>query len=280
MSAFCFAFCGKTWYTVRMIYEYILFFFIYSFIGWCVEVVHAALKTGKFVNRGFLNGCVCPVYGVGVSLILVCLTPINKNIAILFFASVGLTTALEFVTGFVLEKLFHTKWWDYSREHFNVKGYVCLKYSLLWGLACVFVVDLVHPPIARLIGKEPKIAVYVTIGIPGALFLTDLVFTVIQLCTHERNYKTIEQICESLKVPSNAIGSKISSATLGWEERVRALRAKIRHSRLYKAFPEQKRTGKNAECALMQEETTNADDGQESAAMLRENDPIRKEGEE
>ena len=263
-----------------MVYEYILFFFVYSCIGWCVEVVHAALKTGKFVNRGFLNGCVCPVYGVGVVLILLCLTPINKNAGILFVASVALTTMLEFITGFVLEKLFHTKWWDYSKEHFQIKGYVCVKYSLLWGLACVLVVDLVHPPVARLIGKAPDIAVYIAIGVLGALFVTDLVFTVIQLCTNNRNYKTIEQICESLKVPSNAIGGKISSVTLGWEDKVQALREKIRNSRLYKAFPEQKRKGKNAECLLVQEEYVNADGAQESTAAIQESETIKEEGKE
>lgn len=227
-----------------MVVRYVLYFFVYACIGWCVEVIHAALKTGKFVNRGFLNGCVCPVYGVGVVLILLCLTPINKNAAILFVASVALTTLLEFVTGFVLEKLFHTKWWDYSKEHFNIKGYVCVKYSLLWGIACVLVVDLVHPPLAKLLGKLPDLAAYIGVGVLSAVFLVDAVFTVIQLIAHNKNYKTLEKICAGLRVPSEAIGSKIAEATLRQEEKRKALREKIARSRLYKAFPEQKRKSK------------------------------------
>ena len=227
-----------------MIPAYGLYFFIYAFFGWCVEVIHAALKTGKFVNRGFLNGCMCPIYGVGVVLILLCLTPINRNVFVLFFASVALTTLLEFITGFLLEKIFHTKWWDYSGEHFHIKGYVCVKFSLLWGLACIIVVDLVHPFIAFAVGKLPDIALYIVLGTCAAAFVVDLVFTLIQLITHEKNYKTLEQICAKLKIPSDAIGGKISCLTLDMEEKVKAAREKLRASRLYKAFPGQIRKSK------------------------------------
>lgn len=231
-----------------MVCDYVLYFFIYACLGWCVEVVYAALKTGKFVNRGFLNGCVCPVYGVGVLLILLCLTPININVGVLFAASVVLTSVLEFITGFVLEKLFHTKWWDYSKEHFHIKGYVCLKFSLLWGMACVIVMDLVHPSVARLVGKLPDSVVYISVGVLSAVFVTDIVFTVCQLCAHNRNYAVLERICAGLKAPSDAIGEKISSVAVNAEEKLHAIREKIRRSRLFKAFPEQKRKGKDA-CA-------------------------------
>ena len=120
-------------------YRFLWIFFIYAFLGWCTEVSYAALVSGRFVNRGFLNGPVCPIYGLGVVLVMACLEPFRDNLLLLFVCSVLLTSLLEWITGFVLEKLFHQRWWDYSNEPFNLGGYVCLRFSIAWGLACVFV---------------------------------------------------------------------------------------------------------------------------------------------
>ena len=244
--------------------EYALYFFIYAILGWCVEVIHAALKRGKFENRGFLNGCWCPIYGVGVVLVLLCLTPINVNVFVLFIASLALTSVLEFIVGFVLEKLFKTKWWDYSKEHFNIKGYVCLKYSILWGLACVLVVDLIHPMFEHLVHITPNLAKYIICGVLGAAFIVDAVFTVIQLITYKKNYAALEKISDTLKKPSNAIGGKIAASALAMNDKMQKLSEKIKASRLYKAFPEQLRKTKSAKAAATEnsdtvEETTVAD---------------------
>lgn len=224
--------------------EFTLFFFIYAVIGWIVEVIHAALKRGKFENRGFLNGCWCPIYGVGVVLVLLCLTPININVFVLFAASLVLASILEFVVGFVLERLFKIKWWDYSKEHFNIKGYVCLKYSIMWGLACVIVVDLIHPTIAHLAHITPNLAKYIICGVLCAAFIVDVVFTVIQLIAYKKNYEAIEKISDVLKKPSNAIGGKIAASTLAMNDMMQKLNEKIKSSRLYKAFPKQLRKTK------------------------------------
>ncbi len=236
--------------------EYTLYFFVYAILGWCVEVIHAALKRGKFENRGFLNGCWCPIYGVGVVLVLLCLTPININVFVLFIASLALTSVLEFIVGFVLEKLFKTKWWDYSKEHFNIKGYVCVKYSILWGLACVIVVDLIHPMISHLVHITPVLAQYIICGVLCVAFIVDAVFTVIQLIAYKKNYAALEKISDTLKKPSNAIGGKIAASALAMNDKIQELNAKIRSSRLYKAFPEQLRKVKtNAENAEQVSET-------------------------
>ena len=93
-----------------MLVDYIWYFFIYAVLGWCAEVIFAAVNTGKFVNRGFLNGPLCPMYGVGVAVIVFCLSPLEDNVWLTFFAAVVLTSGLEWITGFVLEKLFHQRW--------------------------------------------------------------------------------------------------------------------------------------------------------------------------
>ena len=101
-------------------------FLIYAFLGWCSEVVFAALNTGKFVNRGFCNGPICPIYGFGMLFVSLCLMPFRDNLPLLFILSLLLTSFIEFITGFVLEKFFNQKWWDYSKLPFNINGYVCL----------------------------------------------------------------------------------------------------------------------------------------------------------
>ena len=126
-------------------YETLFLFFIYAFLGWCLEVAYHALVTGQFINRGFLNGPWCPVYGFGASAVLACLLPLRENQFLLFLGSVAVTSAIEWLTGFALEKLFHQHWWDYSDQPFNLNGYICLRFSLAWGVACLVVVDAVHP---------------------------------------------------------------------------------------------------------------------------------------
>lgn len=118
-------------------------FFLYGFIGWGVEVVYAAIKTHKLVNRGFLCGPICPIYGFGmVGLIYsVSLIPMpdsgSMSAVAIFFIGMILTTAIELVGGWALFKIYHIRWWDYSNMKFNLGGYICPQFSLLWGLGSV-----------------------------------------------------------------------------------------------------------------------------------------------
>ena len=107
------------------------------------------MKTGKFVNRGFLNGPLCPIYGVGVVLVVLLLMPIHQNLVFLYVASTVLVTVLEGFTGFFMDKIFHHKWWDYTDQPLNIGGYVCLPFSLVWGVCCVLIVRVIHPVVGR-----------------------------------------------------------------------------------------------------------------------------------
>ncbi|HVI41432.1 MAG TPA: putative ABC transporter permease, partial [Anaerovoracaceae bacterium] len=113
------------------------YFIIYAFLGWCTEVVYAAAKTGQFVNRGFLNGPYCPIYGFGVLFVIYLLHPVIDNLLYIFLGSVLITSAIELAGGYILEEIFHQKWWDYSDMPLNIGGYICLFFSLMWGLACL-----------------------------------------------------------------------------------------------------------------------------------------------
>lgn len=194
--------------------EYLCFFLIYAFLGWCVEVTYAAVKTKKFVNRGFLFGPVCPIYGVGVSVVLLVLTPLKKNLLLLYAGSFLLTSAIELVTGFVLEKLFQTKWWDYSMRPFNIGGYICLSFSILWGFACVFVMDVFHPLIASLIRHIPHIIVYILLILLFLLFFTDLYLTIVHILNLKKHIRCMDKIGERLHNLSEEIGMDISGGVL------------------------------------------------------------------
>ena len=149
-------------------------------------MIYAATVKGKFVNRGFINGPACPIYGFGVLSVVILLEPIKENWILLFAASAVCTSLLEFICGYVLERFFHEKWWDYTDEPFNIKGYICLKFSLLWGLACVLVINVVHPTVIKLIGLVSVKIGIVCLSLFYSVLLTDIVITFVNIL-HIRN---------------------------------------------------------------------------------------------
>ena len=190
-------------------YQLLFFFFIYAILGWCTEVIYAAVNSGKFVNRGFLNGPYCPIYGLGVITVVIALYPIRGNLLILFAGSVALTTALEFVTGYMLERIFNQKWWDYSDEHFNVKGYVCLRFSLLWGLACVLVVSVIHPGVVRFVDAIPRTVGIVILCVLLLSIASDIVITMLAILHIKRSIRVLNAISAEMKTISDFAGGKL-----------------------------------------------------------------------
>lgn len=195
-------------------YQFLWIFFVYAFLGWCTEVSYAALRTGKFVNRGFLNGPVCPIYGCGVVVVLAGLEPLKGNFVLLFLGSVVLTSALEWATGFVLEKLFRQRWWDYSDKPFNLGGYICLEFSIMWGFACLFVVDILHPSIEFFIRLIPHTLGWVLLGLFSAAMAVDLAATVRTIAKLNRQLDQIDQLARRLKTASNEFGENLADRVL------------------------------------------------------------------
>ena len=197
----------------------ILYFFIYGFLGWCTEVAYAAVKERKFVNRGFLNGPICPIYGVGVVIVVQLLDPYAHQLGLLYLLSIVLTTTLEWLTGFALDKLFHHKWWDYSEVPFNLNGYVCIPFSAAWGAACVFVVKIVHPLICKLVLLVPK---WLTIGEDvafGISIFVDISVTVAAILKFNKRLEKMEEIAAEFHRISDQIGSDIYKSVMEGMER-------------------------------------------------------------
>ena len=191
------------------IYQAVWIFIIYAFLGWCSEVAFAAVNKGKFVNRGFLNGPVCPIYGVGMLIVVLCLWNLRDRPLLLFLGSALLTTALEFVTGFVLERFFHDKWWDYSDMPFNIKGYVCLKFTILWGLAASFIIGAIHR--------------FIYIAVFSAAFIADFIVTLTALVKLPKKLKAMAEAERALRAVSDKIGENISDTTIAAKEKGEAL---------------------------------------------------------
>ena len=201
------------------LYEAVWIFLIYAFLGWCCEVAFAAVNKGKFVNRGFLNGPVCPIYGFGMLIVVLCLWSLRDKPFLLFLGSAALTTALEFVTGFVLERFFHDKWWDYSDMPFNVKGYICLKFTVLWGLAASFVIGAVHRFVYMLIVKTPFALGIVLLSVFSAAFIADFAVTLTELVKLPKKMKTLLEAERALRAVSDKIGENISDTTIAAKEK-------------------------------------------------------------
>ena len=191
------------------IYYSILYFFVYGFLGWCTEVIFAAFKQHRFVNRGFLNGPICPIYGVGVTLVIACLEAFQSNLLLLYISSVILVTVLEGVTGWAMDKLFHNKWWDYSKLPFNIGGYVCLLFSMIWGVACVFIVYFVHPLIHQVLSLIPHTAGIALIAILGIALLSDIIVTTSAIVKFNQYLERLKHITDELHAISNQIGSEL-----------------------------------------------------------------------
>ena len=191
------------------VYFILLYFFVYGFLGWCTEVAFAGVKEGKFVNRGFLNGPICPIYGVGVAVVVSCLDGLKDNLILLYISSVVIVTALEWFTGFIFDKLFHNKWWDYSSMPLNLNGYVCLLFSLIWGVACVLIVKILHPLIHKALDFLPEFVGWTCIVLFGVTLFVDLYVTVTDILKMNRKLAKMNEIATELHRISDEIGENI-----------------------------------------------------------------------
>lgn len=123
-------------------YDYLLYFLIFSFLGWCAEVVFYIFKTGRVVNRGLAKGPFCPIYGVGISLCYLTFGWVDSFVLLSLF-SMAMATAVEFLVGAFLGRTIGQRLWDYSAERGNILGYVCPRFSLIWGVVCAAVIKLI-----------------------------------------------------------------------------------------------------------------------------------------
>jgi len=140
------------------VWQWLLFFYIYCFIGWCWETGFVSVKKHHFENRGFLSGPFLPIYGSGAIMMLIVAGPFHNLIAI-YFAGVLGATALELVTGIAMEAMFKVRYWDYSMKFCNYKGYICLGSSVAWGFFTIILTKYIHKPMEHFVLGQPTIVI-------------------------------------------------------------------------------------------------------------------------
>jgi uncharacterized membrane protein len=179
-----------------------------------VEVIYAALKEGKFINRGFLNGPLCPIYGFGVIAVVNFLKPVQNNLFLLFFGSVFIASAIELTAGFVLEKIFRQKWWDYSEVPFNIGGYICPLFSMMWGIACLVIVDQIHPMIVNMAVHIPELASLIILLILSIVLVIDLVATVNTILKINKKLEHIEDLSLLIRKSTDELGGNLATGVI------------------------------------------------------------------
>ena len=198
----------------------VYWFFLYGFIGWGVEVVYAAVKTHALVNRGFLCGPICPIYGFGmVGLIYsVSLIPLpdsgSMSAVAIFFIGMILTTAIELVGGWALFKIYHIRWWDYSNMKFNLGGYICPQFSLLWGLGSVLMIKVVHPLLARGSSPMPFNIMLIVDVVLLVLFVVDVAASTAAAIGLNKYLREIDELRAKLRVTSDKLTTVLGTGAM------------------------------------------------------------------
>lgn len=221
-----------------------LLFVFYSMIGWLWEVSLYLIDDHKFVNRGFLNGPYCPVYGFGALLILFTLGDIREPIT-LFFLSAIFTCSLEYLTSWGMEKIFHARWWDYSERPLNINGRVCMIGAVAFGSLSVLMLKIIHPAVTTWMNRFSESQLQATATAIFALMAVDLIYTITKLSSFEHKLRELNERIELKiggvreqqkaaleRVRESVIYTKLSDA---YEEFLRELNTQER--RILKAFP-------------------------------------------
>ncbi|MCC8015293.1 MAG: hypothetical protein LIO87_08855 [Eubacterium sp.] len=204
---------------MTLIYQYVWLFYIYAFLGWVLEVAFSAVKKGELINRGFLNGAWCPIYGAGAVLICFLLEPV-ENILLLFLTSALITSLLELLTGVVLERAYKTKWWNYSDRRLNFKGYICLEMSVVWGVLGVVLKKVVNPVILGVVDAAPLVLGVFILYFLTVLFACDLIITVLALNNMLSKAERLDKLAKEMRTVSDDL-SEVVFETASELEKIR-----------------------------------------------------------
>ena len=177
-----------------------LYFILYSFLGWVMETCYCSILEHRLVPRGFLYGPICPIYGGGVTLMILFFTPLKKNLVLFYVVAVVVMTSWEYFVGWVLEATTHVKYWDYSQYRFNLKGRVCLWVALTWGVLSYIVIFFIHPPIQSLVADLPVWLEFMLCGAFLALLAVDAALTIRNLVLVAMHVESVTQLGQELQL--------------------------------------------------------------------------------
>lgn len=220
---------------------------IYSFFGWVWETCYVSVKSGKFVNRGFINGPLCTIYGFGAVSVYMILRPFSDNLLYLYLGGVVVATALEYVTAVLMESIFHTSWWDYSDNKFNFQGRICLGASLGWGAFTVILFKVLHPLVESIVILYPVYVGEIGICVIGVGYVVDFAFSVAAAFRIHEKLPVIEAAMEQAKGEMLVkMHEKIASVGFAKEATLESVKERLGDVEVLKEM-EQKRAAITAE---------------------------------
>lgn len=204
-----------------------LFFIIYAVIGWVTEVIYQAVSKGIVVNRGFLNGPVCPIYGFGSLFVILLVKTLGLDYSSfssdtkVFLLGMLLSTMLELVGGYALLKIFHARWWDYSTKPFNFHGYICLEFSIIWGFGILIVVRKIHPFIETVFGGMASSTLGLALLVAGyIIFISDFAISVLITLGLNKRITRLDDMQKSMTEFSDSLSTRIGEDALSAMEKV------------------------------------------------------------
>lgn len=222
-------------------FKLIILLILYSMIGWAYETILCSISAKKFVNRGFLNGPYCPIYGFG-ALFDVILIGWIQNPILLFFAGALVTCTLEYITSYLLELFFHARWWDYSYMKFNINGRVSLAGALIFGLFSVVLIKYIHPFIIEQSSKLSNDSTIIIGTILLAVFLFDTIYTIKKMANFNTKLKEIQcEIYNNVNTRKEKLEQAIYELNETKEEKLQEIETKLKlnyqERRWLKSFP-------------------------------------------
>lgn len=175
------------------IYYYFLLFLIYSFIGWLIEVIGKLIEKHKFINRGFLIGPICPIYGHGCILMILTLSRYKDNPLTLFIYAIFICSLLEYFTSYFMEKIFKARWWDYSTKRFNLNGRICAETMIPFGILGTLVICVINPIFEYLLNLFNFETIKITAVVLFIIYIIDYTISLIIMFGFKGTLKTVEK---------------------------------------------------------------------------------------
>lgn len=235
---------------------WLLFFFIYCFLGWIWESSYVSIKSKKWTNRGFMNGPLLPIYGSGAIIILIATLPLKNSMVLVYFSGMIAATVLEYFTGAAMEAMFKVRYWDYSNRFMNLNGHICLKCSLLWGAFSILMVKVIHVPIENMVLRIPEsitqiisFSISILVAADFATSFRDAIDLKNIILSIENNSAELEKMLKKrmdvtiafaeadLQEAKDKINAKIDELNLQKHLLRKQLESTVRYSKLLKRHP-------------------------------------------
>lgn len=207
--------------------QWLLIFYLYSFVGWVWESCYVSLKKARWVNRGFLNGPFLPIYGFGALTILLSTLAVRENLPLIFLFGMAAASVLEYFTGVGMEKIFHVRYWDYSNQKFNLNGHICLTSSLAWGFFSVLLVRVIHPPVETAVLSIPATTAEVVTVVLSILVAGDVTQSFHEALDLKETLIRLSESNEHIRRLQKRLEVASAFAELDYEEQQKKFREKL-----------------------------------------------------